>query len=276
MKKAIILSLTALWALPSVADDYGVWTSLTVQKSLCKQFSVDAGVDLRAENKLRDLTRYGFDVGLNYRPLRCLGLSAGYNFIRDYNLEEVEAKYKSNGTTLRGYNVDEAFWRSKHRATFDVTGSLPIHAGATRITLSARERYQYTHFVSTDITKYKYRTPMGEGSDLAGAFSYAGQHFASRNSETDTKKAKDRHYLRSRFGLELSWKHCAWSPYVTYEFSNSLTEQMHLDKQRLTVGTEWKISKQHRLDFAYVYNNGADDDDDSDSHILSIGYKFKF
>lgn len=181
MKKAIILSLTALWALPSVADDYGVWTSLTVQKSLCKQFSVDAGVDLRAENKLRDLTRYGFDVGLNYRPLRYLGLSAGYNFIRDYNLdEEVEAKYKSNGTTLRGYNVDEAFWRSKHRATFDVTGSLPIHAGATRITLSARERYQYTHFVSTDITKYKYRTPMGEGSDLAGAFSYAGQHFASR------------------------------------------------------------------------------------------------
>ena len=51
---------------------------------------------------------------------------------------------------------------------------------------------------------------------------------------------------------------------------------MHLDKRRLTVGTEWKISKQHRLDFAYVYNNGADDDNDSDSHILSIGYKFKF
>ena len=275
MKKAIILILAAICALPALADDYGLWTSLAVQKSLNKQFSVDAGVDLRAENKLRDLTRYGFEVGLNYRPLRYLGLSAGYNFIRDYNLEEAEAKYKTDGS-LRGYNVDEAFWRSKHRATFDVTGSLPIHAGHTRITLSARERYQYTHFVSTDITQYKYRTPMGEGSDLTGAYAYAGQYFSSLKSETDTKKAKDRHYLRSRFGLELSWKHCDWSPYVTYEFSNSLTEQMHLDKQRLTIGTEWKVSKQHRLDFAYVYNNGADDDDTSDSHILSIGYKFKF
>ncbi len=66
------------------------------------------------------------------------------------------------------------------------------------------------------------------------------------------------------------------TPYLTYEFSNDMSNQLHLDKQRLTVGTEWKITKQHRLDIAYVYNNGADDDNDSDIHVLSLGYKFKF
>lgn len=55
-----------------------------------------------------------------------------------------------------------------------------------------------------------------------------------------------------------------------------MSNQLHLDKQRLTVGTEWKITKQHRLDIAYVYSNGADDDNDSDIHVLSLGYKFKF
>lgn len=37
-----------------------------------------------------------------------------------------------------------------------------------------------------------------------------------------------------------------------------------------------EITKQHRLDIAYVYSNGADDDNDSDIHVLSLGYKFKF
>ena len=53
---------------------------------------------------------------------------------------------------------------------------------------------------------------------------------------------------------------------------------MNLDKSRLTVGTEWKITKQHRIDLAYIYQNShdADDNDGGGLHAISVGYKFKF
>ena len=76
--------------------------------------------------------------------------------------------------------------------------------------------------------------------------------------------------------MEYNIKHCAWTPYASYELSNNLSEDFHLDKKRLTLGAEWKITKQHRLDFAYVYDNGADDDARSSDHAISLSYKFKF
>lgn len=277
LNKRLLLPALALMAAANTAhaDDYGVWTELTVQKSLSKQWSVDAGIDLRAENKLKDFTRYGVSVGVGYKPCSYVSLGAGYNFLRDYNLEETKYEYRTSGA-LKNCKVDDAFWRSKHRATFDVTGSLPVG----RFTLSVRERYQYTHFVATTTLRSVYKSPLS-AVDLAGytgpVYECGGNKFATLEVDPERPKAaKDRHYLRSRFGVEYNIRHCAWTPYLTYEFSNDMSNQLHLDKQRLTVGTEWKITKQHRLDIAYVYSNGADDDNDSDIHVLSLGYKFKF
>ena len=277
LNKRFMLPALAMMTIASAAyaDDYGVWADLAVQKSLSKQWSVDAGIDLRAENKLNDLTRYGVSVGVGYKPVKWLSLGAGYSFLRDYNLTESKFEYRASGA-LKNCKVDDAYWRSKHRATFDVTGSLPVG----RFTLSVRERYQYTHFVATTTTRTSYKSPLS-ADQLAGyngtVYDYCGQKFATLEVDpARAKAAKDRHYLRSRFGVEYNIKHCAWTPYLTYEFSNNLGDKLHLDKQRLTVGTEWKITKQHRLDIAYVYNNGSDDDNDSDCHVLSLGYKFKF
>ena len=146
LNKRLLLPALALMAVANTAhaDDYGVWTDLAVQKSLSKQWSVDAGIDLRAENKLKDLTRYGVSVGVGYKPCKYVSLGAGYSFLRDYNLQETKYEYKTSGA-LKNCKVDDAYWRSKHRATFDVSGSLPVG----RFTLSVRERYQYTHFVAT-------------------------------------------------------------------------------------------------------------------------------
>lgn len=275
MKRTLLLTAIVAFAglNTAQADDFGLWGDLAVQKNITKRFSVDAGIDLRAENELKDFTRIGAGVGLGFKATKWLSFGAGYTFLHDYNLSETKPSYKKDGTTFRGYNVDDAYWRNKHRAAFDVSGAIPVG----RFTITVRERYQYTHYVATNTQRTKYRSEITDLDGWTGdVYTICGRHFSSMEQEKDAKGAKDKHYLRSRFGLEYNIRHCAWTPYATYEFSNDLSHQLHLDKQRLTVGAEWKITKQHRLDLAYVYSNGADDDNNSDCHALSIGYKFKF
>lgn len=275
MKRTLLLTAIVAFAglNTAQADDFGLWGDLAVQKNITKRFSVDAGIDLRAENELKDFTRIGASVGLGFKATKWLSFGTGYTFLHDYNLSETKPSYKKDRKTIRGYNVDDAYWRNKHRATFDVSGAIPIG----RFTITVRERYQYTHYVATNTRRTKYRSEITDLDGWTGKdYPIGGRHFSSKEQEKDAKRAKDKHYLRSRFGLEYNIRHCAWTPYATYEFSNNLSHQLHLDKQRLTVGAEWKITKQHRLDLAYVYSNGADDDNNDDCHALSIGYKFKF
>ena len=152
-------------------------------------------------------------------------------------------------------------------------------ANKSRFEFSVRERYQYTHFVPTQTIKNKYRGLIAAdqlGGYTGDIFTYDGDSYSRMTPEVDGKRSKHKHYLRSRFQVAYNIRHCHWTPYASYEFSNDFANSLHLDKQRLTAGVEWKITKQHKLDFAYVYNNGADDDSDGNNHALSIGYKFKF
>jgi opacity protein-like surface antigen len=45
-------------------------------------------------------------------------------------------------------------------------------------------------------------------------------------------------------------------------------------KSRFTLGTEYKLSKQHKLDVFYRYIN-KDDSDEGTGHVIGIGYNFK-
>lgn len=275
--KRILLLLCALTALPALADDTGLWLGAEAQKSINKKFSVDAGLGFRAEDHVRQASRWDVSVGASYKPFSFLTIGAGYVFLRDYSPEEVKEDYKkSDPTEFNGYNVDHAYWRSKHRAVLDLTGKV----SAGRFTFSLRERYQYTHYMAATTTRDRYRDILSGGmspEDWTGnLYPYEGINFTSLESVSRDKSAKDRHYLRSRVQAEYNIRHCPWTPYASYEFSNNIGENFHLDKMRLTVGAEWKITKQHRLDVAYVYDNGADDDTNNDMHALSLGYKFKF
>lgn len=281
MKRILLPVALTLCAMPAAADDFGLWTEATVQKSITKQFSVDGGFEFRTEDNMSQPTRWAFSLGTTYKPVSFLSIGASYVFLRSYSGTDVEVDYKkkldSEGNRVfNGYNVDHAFWRNKHRAVFDVTGK--VNAG--RFTISLRERYQYTYYMEASTTRDKYRDELahamvpGWTGDL---YPYDGKYFTEFTQETDrVKKAKDRHYLRSRLQVEYNIKHCPWTPYASYELSNNLSEDLHLDKKRLQVGAEWKITKKHRLDLAYVYEDGADDDSDSNHHIISVGYKFKF
>ena len=279
--KRLSLLAAALLAVPVFAqDDFSLWTEVAVQKDLGKNFSVDAGVEYRMEDNVSQPARWAFSTGASYKPLKYFSIGVGYVFLHDYNFQESEIDYKKDDDGVEtdefnGYNVDHAYWRNKHRATLDLTGKLPLG----RFTISLRERYQYTHYVETSTLRDKYRKLIPEeqlGGWTGDRYDYAGQVFSKWEQEEKLKRAKNRHYLRSRLGVEYNIKHCAWTPYASYELSNNLSESFHLDKKRLTLGAEWKITKQHRLDFAYVYDNGADDDARSNDHAISLSYKFKF
>lgn len=275
MKKSLLLTALATLSWQAAhADDYGLWLDMAAQKNFSKKLSASIEADLRGENQLRDLTRASIGLGMDYKPIKWFSLGVGYSFIADYNLSETKVWIGKNSGKFKGYKVDDAYWRNKHRATVDVTGSLPLG----RFTLSLRERYQYTHFVATTTDRTEYSGEITNPDGFTGEkYAFNDKYFSSMERTDDSKGAKDRHYLRSRIGVEYNIHHCNWTPYATYEFSNDLSNGLHLDKQRLTVGTELKVNKQHRFDFAYVYTHGMDDDNGNDNlHVLSIGYKFKF
>ena len=153
MKKTLLLTaLAALSWQAAHADDYGLWLDMAAQKNFSKKLSASIEADLRGENQLRDFTRASIGLGMDYKPTKWFSLGVGYSFIADYNLSETKVWIGKNSGKFKGYKVDDAYWRNKHRATVDVTGSLPLG----RFTLSLRERYQYTHFVATTTDRTEY------------------------------------------------------------------------------------------------------------------------
>lgn len=285
--KSKILLLAALTALPAAAEnDFGLWSNASIQKDITKKISIDAGFELRANDKLGELSRYGFSAGVTFKPLSFLNVGASYSFIRDYQRHEFKEHFEKDDygnleledglPILDGYNYYDSYWRNKHRLSLDATGKLKMG----RFTLSLRERYQYTRYSQADVQRDKYRLfdegfnpdhwTGGPVIDINGRYAYL------KESDVKHKNGKDSHMLRSRLKLAYNIKNCPFNPYASYEFSNDLEDGLKLDKTRLTVGSEIKITKKHQLDVAYIFQNYPHRDHDDILHALSIGYKFKF
>ena len=264
------------------ADDFGLWSGLAVQKDLGTKFSVDASLGFRSEDRLRQASRWDFSAGADYKPFKWLGIGASYTYIYAYKQQESKPLYRADddedGTLqLRGYNVDHAYWRSRHRVSFDLNGKLRV---GRHWSFSLRERYQYTHYVATSTLRDRYRSELPASMVDAwqgDKYEWDGHTFTKCTQAKDDKTAKDRHLLRSRIGAEYNIRHCPLTPYATFEFHNDLGDKLYLDKTRLMAGVEWKITKQHRMDFSYVFQHSNDEDDTrSNLHALSVEYKFKF
>jgi len=264
-------ALATVLALPAHADDdFGLWTSIAAEKKLGKHFDIEAAFDFRAEQKLQHAARYAVSLGAGYKPAKWLKFSAGYAFLRDHSPLEAKVNFTKKGKE-NGYNVDEDYWRSKHRVFVDVTGKLSVG----RFTLSLRERYQFTHYVSADCTRYRYRD-LVQGGYTGEVYTWGGEDFMSYEQATDHKATKNAHYLRSRLQIEYNIRHCPLTPFASYELSCNLSEALDAEKSRLCLGFDWKISKRHVLSAAYLYQNGHDDDSDGNIHVIDLGYKFKF
>lgn len=284
MKSKILLLAAALMALPAAAEnDFGLWSNIAIQKEVTKKISFNGEIELRANNKVGEISRYGLSAGMTFKPVSFLNIGASYSFIRDHNRHEMKDHFEKNSEgelelengmpVLDGYNHYDSFWRNKHRLSLDATGKVKFG----RFSLSLRERYQYTRYAEVDVDRQKYRF-LPEGFPPSAAtgpiVNINGHDTYLAESDVKTKKAKNSHMLRSRLKLEYNIKGLPLNPYASYEFTNDLEDKLKLDKTRLIVGTEIKITKKHNLDIAYLLQDYQQDHDKL--HAISVGYKFKF
>jgi hypothetical protein len=284
-KKILFAAALALCSATSAIaqSDFGVWTEIGVEKSFNKKFSLEASVENRMANNATQPQRWNAAIGGSYKPLKWLKLGAGYVFIYNRNFQEAEEKYKENDEgeivlgkdgkpIIEGYNVDHGYWRPRHRAYFDVQGKVDVG----RFSISLRERYLYNYYVETEALRDKYRNPSQPGY-TGNLYPFNGMEFMKYEQETDTKKAKSKHSLRTRLQVEYDIKGVPLTPFVSCELTNELSNAMQYDKVRAQAGVEWKINKKHILSGAYLYQNENQEIGPNESlHAIKLGYKFKF
>lgn len=274
MRQLLPLLFLTLPLVPLTAaadDETGTWIEVSGQHDFSKKWSTEISLGHRLENNFTQPVRWDAGLSATYKPFKRFKLSAAYLFIRDYNTEEWKEHQNSKGV-FNGYNVDGGFWRTKHRAYFEAAYKIPL-IGHFNLTL--RERYQYTRNLAASTTEAKYR--LASAGYSGPTVEYDGHNLVLSETETELKEAADRHYLRTRVGMEYARKGCAFSPFATYELAHDLQEDFDLVRQRIVIGTDWKLSKHHTLSMAYLLQLGTTDSGtDTRLHILNLGYTFDF
>lgn len=244
--KNTILAI-AMLLLPSLAiaqSDFGIWYGAGAEKKLSKKWSMEVEGEFRTRNNTRTADRWDVGASVEYKILRNLKASAGYDFLYDNNIEKITRHSDGQFNNWR-----PSYWGTRHRLHVDLMGSLDIG----RVKLSLRERWQYTYRPSKTTTRYDFDNSKWEDTEVDG---------------------KGKNVLRSR--LQATWDipHCKIEPYANAELFNSWS----LTKTRYTVGADWKITKHHVAGLYYRYQDVRhnDDDNEPDMHIIGVNYNFKF
>lgn len=220
------------------SDDFGVWTSINAKKKLSKAWTLYAEGEMRTRDALSEVERWSGNVGVAYRITSWLKADAGYTFLYSNNPTE---------TTKKG-NIIPSYWYARHRTTVSLTGELKWK----RFTFSLRERWQYTYRPEKWVEKY-------DGDD-------------GERKDDEQVKEKHKHQLRSRLQVEYNIARSRFTPFAACELYHGADG---LEKTRWTLGSEYKINKRHAVEAFYRFQNEADEDD-TDMHVLGVGYTFKF
>lgn len=239
MKKIQFL-LPMLVVTASSACAQNLWTSAEMKIGIAKGLSAAVGGENRTTDGVDGIERWSASAGLGYKPCSWLKLAADYTYIYQHT---------DSRTTKKG-NVISDYWQPRHRISFSLTGSYEWNS----LTFSLRERYQYTHYTSMSVAKY-------DGDD--------GTQKADEQIE-----AKDKNTLRSRLQIDYNIRKTGFTPFVSAEFYNDLSDGLAKEKTRWTVGTDYKINKRNTVSLYYRYIDRTDDDD-AGSHIIGVGYQFK-
>ena len=141
---------------------------------------------------------------------------------------------------LINFNHEKRGWEIRHRYYFYTTGSLD----AGRFTFSLRERFQST---------------------------------LRQGVEQTATRANPKLYLRSRLKVDYNIRKCKFDPFASVEIFNTLNDPQKnkIDQWRGIAGVDYKLKKNHFLQFYYRYTNYADEET-MDKHLFGVGYSFKF
>lgn len=281
MKRFLGIGCLLLASAAAVAQsDFGVWTSIEASTKLNKQLELSLEAEYRTQDMSTLSERIATGISLSYKNKKIPFLKAdvGYSVMSMYGMGETAIKYRTDddgnfemddeGNLIpKHMNVDSPYWYTRHRATASLTASVKWG----RFKFSLRERYQFTHRMRSycDRERWYYKTYKKEfyldDDPESDDYSYM----------TDEKKSKSDHKLRSRLAVSYDIKKCPFEPFAEVEVYNELDNAFAYDKIRYTVGTDYKINKEHKLTLYYRYQDYADIDEVS-GHVLGVGYAFEF
>lgn len=245
------VALSLLLALPASAQfdgkggkDFGLWMTMGAEKKINKKWSIGLEFEYRLKDHIEEGQRWGapsrWNVALDasYKPLSWLKFDAGYKFMRDYSLAEWNEEKQEE---------TEAFWGSKHRFFFSATGIYKVK----NFKFSLREQWQYTYRPEVPDVTYDWI-----------------------HDRLEPKKGKGKNVSRTRLMVSYDKKKAWYEPYISVEMYLA----KGIEKMRYTAGCEFKVSKHDEIDVFYRYLDITDDDryNNRDSHIVGVGYKFKF
>ena len=243
----------------SQGDDLEMAVELGIEKKLTKKWNVGVDIEYRLRNSGSEGDRFSIGPKVEYKIMKHLKASAGGVFMQVNNAEKT--RYRSDGS-LKWIRASK--WGTRYRAFAAVTGDIDLG----RFNISLRERWQYTYRKKYTTTRDYYYQEIN-GDVVENKYN---------RSEPDERDSKSYNVLRSRLAVEYDIVNCPLTPSVSVEVFNAMNDSWRVEKERFACGVTWKVTKQHALDLTYYYQNvnGDDDDNDINSHYLSIGYKFKF
>ena len=224
------------------SDDFGIWSEVNVEKKISSRWSADAGVEYRSRDNASEADRWSLGADVSYKMTDWLKASAGYTLLNDNN-------YKVNDSGKKYAK----YWGLRHRFNVSLTASKSFG----NLSVSLRERWQYTYRPEKTVTRYYVNT--------------TSKHDAGEEADEHTYSGKGKNVWRNR--LQLKYKVSKmWRPYISAE-SNVASG---LEKIRYAAGTEIRLNKQHSLYVKYLFQKTYDDNEEGDRHIIGLGYTYKF
>ncbi len=248
IKKAVAFcSILLCQAVSGVAtaqeNDFGMWYEVGAEKKLSRKWNVSAEGDFRTRNSSKTVDRWSLGASAEYKIIRGLKASAGYTFLYSNNEEKMDMKRDG----LRYNKWTPSYWGVRHRFHVTIAGNIDVG----RWNFALRERWQYTYRPSVDGKKYDF------------------------DEEAWTSvKGKGKNVLRSRLQVSYDIPHWKFDPFANVEMYNDNTG---IQKMRYQVGVDYKIRKTHIFGLTYRFQTvNDDDDDDKNSHLIGLSYKYKF
>ena len=252
MKRCVLFLMILLPVMAAAQrDDFGLDFSVEVEKKINKQWSLELEGELRTRNDAKTNDRWSAGVGLDYKISKWLKASAGYTFLYDNNQEELT--WKNSGDPKKW---TPTYWGVRHRVNLSLSGSFDVG----RFSIGLRERWQFTH--------------RPEAKDKKYAFNYDSDDYLSGYT-LEPVKERNKGMLRSRLQVGYDIPSCKVDPFANVEM---FSDGDGIQKMRYQVGVDYKIKKQHVFSLTYRYQtvNSGDDDNETNIHLIGLGYKYKF
>ncbi|MBQ9184856.1 MAG: DUF2490 domain-containing protein [Bacteroidales bacterium] len=235
-------------------SDFRGRLSAGIDKKISKGFHLDVEGEVRFTDNFGEVGRYQLGAGLSYKIAPWLKAGLGYLYI--------------------GNKGSSGSFSPRHRGYFDLTESLA--SGDWKFSL--RERILLTHR-GGDFNKFQ-STP----NALALKTRFKAQYKGFANVSP---------YAIAELKIQLNDPACkgTWNgtEYTSYEFKGY--DDCYLTRIRGGLGAEWKLSKQHALDFYlladYIYSKEIDTNkagtklksltyDQTFATTIGVAYKFSF